>query len=331
MKRWSILLTSLLSLQAIAANEPAPESRPDPRAGVFSAEFPYISRYTTVNGHRIHYIDEGKGQVFLFLHGNPTSMYLWRNVMPWVVPKGRIVAMDNIGFGQSDQPEDLDYTFDTHYQYVSGFIQDRGLKDIILVIHDWGSVLGLKYAMDHEDNVRGIVMMEAIIPPAFPMAKLEDFGPLADLFRQFRNEETGRKLLIDDNMFIEGILLNGPLTRQLSEAEKAAYRKPFLNKDKRFPIYVWPNELPIGGVPARNVKTITAIGKWLESSPVPKLLQYVSPGAIVSPASAAWMAEHYRNIETEFTGYGAHYIQEDNPQVIGRGIAEWYRRTFQKQ
>ena len=115
----------------------------------------------------------------------------------------------------------------------------------------------------------------------------------------------------------------------MSEPEKAVYRQPFLDKDRRFPIYVWPNELPIGGVPARNVEVVQKIGSWLKKSRTPKLLQYARPGAIVSPESAAWMAKNYRNIETQFVGFGAHYIQEDNPEAIGRGIVEWYRRTYE--
>ncbi len=301
---------------------------PDPRAGVFVDSFPYESRFVEVNGHRLHYIDEGEGDTFLFLHGNPTSMYLWRNVMRYVAPHGRIVAVDNIGFGKSDQPTDLDYTYQTHYDYISKFIEKQKLKKIILVIHDWGSVLGLQYAMEHSRNVRGVVFMEAIIPPAFPMSGLDQFGPAGGLFGQFRQEESGKELLIEQNVFIEGILLGGTVTRQMSEAEKAVYRAPFLDKTKRFPIYVWPNELPIGGVPARNVEIVEKVGKWLEKSRQPKLLQYAAPGAIISQEAAGWMAENYRNIETQFVGYGTHYIQEDNPQVIGRGIVDWYRRQF---
>jgi haloalkane dehalogenase len=300
---------------------------PDPRAGVFSDDFPYESKYTTIKGHKIHYIDAGEGDTFLFLHGNPTSMYLWRNVMRYIAPHGRIVALDNIGFGKSEQPEGLSYTYQMHYEYVEAFIKQQKLKKVILIIHDWGSVLGLQYAMENSRNVKGVVFMEAIIPPAFPMEKIEDFGPVAGLFSQFRQEASGKEMLIEQNMFIEGILLNGAVTRQLSDEEKAVYHAPFKDKAKRFPIYVWPNELPIGGTPERNVNLVNKIGKWLERSRTPKLLQYVSPGAIISPEDANWMAENYRNIETQFVGYGAHYIQEDNPEVIGRGIVDWYRRS----
>ncbi|PCJ25599.1 MAG: haloalkane dehalogenase [SAR86 cluster bacterium] len=296
---------------------------PDPRKGVFSAEFPFQSKFIEVNGHNLHYIDEGNsdGDTFLFLHGNPTSSYLWRNIMPYVKAGNRIVAVDNIGFGKSDQPTDLDYTFQTHYQYIEEFIEKTDLENIILVIHDWGSVLGLNYAMENSSNVKGIVMMEALIPPAFPTDN-------AGFFSSFRNPETGKELLIEQNMFIEGILLTGAVTRSLSDAEKDVYRAPFLSADTRFPIYVWPNELPIAGEPARNVVVIENIGKWLQESPIPKLVQYADPGVMINAERAQWMVDNYRNVEIQFVGYGTHYIQEDNPQIIGRGIVEWHRRTF---
>ncbi|PCI74181.1 MAG: haloalkane dehalogenase [SAR86 cluster bacterium] len=265
-----LVISLLFSLPALAQPDP------DPRAEVFSAEFDYTSKYLTINGHSLHYIDEGneEGDTFLFLHGNPTSSYLWRNVMHYVKPHHRIVAVDNIGFGKSDQPRDLDYTFQTHYSYIEAFIEAMDLEDIILVIHDWGSVLGLNYAMENPGNVKGIAMMEALIPPTFPM---EDAG----FFANFRNPETGRELLITQNVFIENILLTGTQTRTMSDAEKDVYREPFTDVETRFPIYVWPNELPIAGEPARNVEVIENIGDWLRTSPHPKLVQYAAPGFIL--------------------------------------------------
>ncbi len=303
------------------------QEAPDPRAGVFSSDFPYESRYVEVEDQRLHYIDKGQGQIFVFLHGNPTSSYLWRNVMPYIEPIGRVVAVDNIGFGKSAKP-DLDYTFQTHYRYIEAFIETLELEDIILVIHDWGSVLGLEYARSHPENVKGVVFMEAIIPPSFPMADLTQLGGEEGMFAQFRTAEAGKELVITQNVFIEQILGNGTLTRSMSETEKNAYRAPFVDPATRFPIYVWPNELPIAGQPMRNVEVVNAVGAWLKTSETPKLLQYASPGAIVPPAAADWMANNYRNIETQFVGYGAHFIQEDNPESIGRGIVDWYRRNF---
>lgn len=321
-----------LGLAVVASAQEAPSgpvdaqsTGSDPRSAVFRSEQPYPSRHIDVLGERLHYIESGRGQVFLFLHGNPTSSHLWRNVMPYVEPHGRVIAVDNIGFGKSAKPE-LDYTYQTHSKFIDAFIEAMQLENLILVVHDWGSVLGLDYARRHPDNVRGVVFMEAIIPPAFPMQDLGALGGSDGLFARFREPESGRRLLMQQNVFIEQLLGQGAVTRTITEEEMAAYREPFPDAESRFPIYVWPNELPIGGEPARNVAVVEAVGDWLKSSATPKLLQYVSPGAIISPATAEWMARHYPNLETQFVGYGAHYIQEDNPEAIGRGIADWFRR-----
>jgi len=320
---WGTALTMLVS--ATCAN--AQVERADPREGIFSSEVIYDSKFVEVAGSRMHYVEGGEGQAFLFLHGNPTSSYLWRNIMPLVEAKGRVIAPDLVGFGKSDKPE-IDYTLQSHQAFVDGFIEALDLKDIVLVIHDWGSMLGLDYARRHADNVKAIAMMEAIIPPTFPMESLDAMGPAADLFRQFRNPETGRPLLIDQNAFVEQLLLNAPVTRELADEEKNVYRAPFTDPKSREPIYVWPNELPIEGKPQRNVEAVQKVGAWLRDSETPKLLLYARPGALVPPPAADWMQANYRNLEAVFVGYGTHYIQEDNPESIGRNIVNWYNRTF---
>ena len=300
------------------------EGSPLPQAAALSPEFPFESKFVEVLGSRMHYIDEGEGDPILFLHGNPTSSYLWRNVIPFVQPMGRVIAVDNIGFGRSDKP-DLDYTFADHSRHIEGFVDALGLQNITLVLHDWGSVLGLDYARRNEDRVKAVAFMEALVPPAFPMQSYKDFGSYEETFRGFRDPVKGPEMIVEQNVFIEG-LMPGAILRPLSEAEMTAYRAPFLEPASRKPILVWPNELPIEGEPQRNVEIITAIGEWLGASATPKLLQYASPGAIVTPETANWAAANYRNLETQFIGYGLHYVQEDNPEAIGRGIADWMRR-----
>ncbi|MCH8151893.1 MAG: haloalkane dehalogenase [Planctomycetes bacterium] len=323
--RVGLTVVTAFALTTVKAQEGPSTPPQDYRAGVLSAEFPYESKYIEVLGSKMHYIDQGQGDVFLFLHGNPTSSYLWRNVMRYVAPHGRIVAVDNIGFGKSDKP-DVDYTFQSHLRYTEAFIDALDLGNIILVVHDWGSALGLYYAARHADNVKGVVFMEPITPPTFPMAGLDAFGPAVDLFRRFRDPVEGKKALIDENLFIEVLLANATITRKMTEEEMDVYRAPFLEPESRYPIYMWPNELPVGGTPARNVRVVERIGEWLRTSETPKLLQYASPGAIMPPQAAEWAARNFRNIETQFVGYGRHYIQEDNPEAIGRGIVDWYRR-----
>ncbi len=301
-----------------------PQSRLEPRLAAISADFPYQAKFLEVLGSRMHYLDEGNDEPILLLHGNPTSSSLWRNVIPYLKSMGRVIAVDNIGMGKSDKPN-IAYTFQDHSRYIDAFIDKLGLTNLTLVGHDWGSVLGLYYAVRHEDNVKGVVFMEALIPPVYPRRSLDSFGPRAEMFRAFRDPEKGRKLLVEQNLFIEQVLPAAVL-RTLTEAEMHAYREPFIDPASREPVFMWPNELPIAGEPARNVKVIDEIGQWLKTSGTPKLLQYVSPGSIISPDTAGWMAQHYKNLETQFVGYGYHFIQEDNPEAIGRGIADWVRR-----
>ncbi len=326
------LSASLLLVAACASTpmEPdvVPEPAPSPTApsvGAISAEFPYESQFVEVLGSNMHYIDIGEGDPIVFLHGNPTSSYLWRNVIPFVKEQGRVIAVDNIGFGKSDKP-DIDYQFQTHYEYIEAFIAILDLRNVTLVIHDWGSILGLNYARLNEGNVKAVAFMEALVPPAFPLDSIEGLGDFADLFRQFRDPELGPEVLIEQNMFIEGILANDPVTRSFSAEELDAYRMPFIEKEARFPIYVWPNELPIAGEPARNVEVIASIADWLQVSNTPKLLLYASPGAVIPPAAVPWMTANYNNLEAVFIGYGRHFVQEDSPEAIGRNIAQWLQR-----
>lgn len=317
-----LILAGLLIGATAPLRAAEPGAKPQPPE--ISSAFSYDSKFVEVLGSRLHYVDKGAGQPILFLHGNPTSSYLWRNVMPHVEARGRVIALDLVGFGKSDKP-DIGYSFQDHARYLAGFIDALDLTGLTLVLHDWGTVLGLDYASRHEDRVEAVAFMEALIPPAFPMQHYADFGPFEETFRGFRDPVVGPQMIVEQNVFIEG-LLPGSVLRELGPAEMTAYREPFLEPAARKPILVWPNELPIEGTPARNAEVILAVGEWLKSSDMPKLLQYVSPGAIVTPDSAAWMAETYRNLETQFVGYGLHYIQEDNPEAIGRGIADWMRR-----
>ena len=319
------IAVSVLMLSAASAVQAQPAAD-DPWATP-SAEFPYDSQFVEVDGATMHYVEEGEGAPILFLHGNPTSAYLWRNIIPYVSDQGRAIAVDLIGFGQSDKVEGA-YTFQDHYGYVEGFVEALGLEDVTLVVHDWGSALGLYYAANNSDNVAAVAFMEALTPPAFPMPSLEAMGPYADLFRAFRTPDEGRALIIDQNFFIEQLMPQAIL-RPLGDAEMDAYRAPFLDAADREPIYVWPNEIPIAGQPARNVAVVDAIGQWLATSDQPKLVLYASPGALTPPEAVAWMAENFSNLQTRFIGNGVHYLQEDEPEAIGRNLSDWLRDHVQ--
>lgn len=292
------------------------------------AEVPYESHFVTVKGCRLHYLDkepEGGGETaFVFQHGNPTSSYLWRNVMPYLEPLGRVVAMDLPGFGKSDKPE-MGYTLQEHIAYFDAFVEALALKSYVLVIHDWGSVIGFDHARRHADRVKGIAFMEAITPPVFPMPSIDGMPKQArDVFAGFRTPGKGEEMVLDNNMFVEGVLPSSIL-RDLSEEEMAVYRAPFQTRESRLPTLVFPREIPIGGEPARNVDLVETIGQWLLASDLPKLLLYATPGALCPPQAAEWLLANAKNLQARFVGYGSHFIQEDEPEIVGRNIADWYR------
>lgn len=323
----SIVATAVMAL--VSTNTPASDE--NPYAGhklpplEVSSEFPYSHKYVDIHGSKMAYVDEGHGDPILFLHGQPTSSYLWRNIMPHLEGQGRIIAPDNIGFGKSDQP-DLEYTFGDHYHYFEAFIEKLDLKDITLVVHDWGSGLGLHYAAQNPENVKAIVTMESIIAPLIPAKSYEELPTdIGNFFRTVRDPENGRKLLIDENYFVEGVL-PGFISRPLTQEAHDVYRKPFLTKKSRIQVNQWPNEMPIGEVPKATHDVVTAYNAWLERTNTPWLFLYATPGALNPPEAAEYWSKRANNIETVYIGPGIHYVQEDQPYAIGRAISDWYRR-----
>jgi len=313
------VLSLLLFLPAAAAaQESMMEEITEPTA--ISATFPFESRYVEVEGSRLHYVEDGVGDPVLFLHGNPTSSYLWRNVIPHVSPHARAIALDLIGMGKSDKP-DIEYRFFDHVKYVEGFIETMGLENVTLVVHDWGSALGFYYSMRHADNIKGIAFMEAILVPvpnwdAFPEGA-------RDLFQSFRTPDVGWDLIVNQNVFVEQVL-PGAVVRQLTEEEMERYREPYLDPPSRKPVWRWPNEIPIEGQPADVVEAVTAYNAWLQETGIPKLLIYVSPGALIQAPLVEWVKTTLPNLDSVDAGAGIHFVQEDHPHVIGKAIAEWY-------
>lgn len=306
------------ALAALALSAPAAAQGGDDMGTEISADFPYESRYAAVLGSRMHYVDEGEGEPILFIHGNPTSSYLWRNVIPHVTDGYRAVAVDLIGMGKSDKP-DLDYTYQDHKRYLDGFIEALELENVTFVVHDWGSTLGFHWAMEHEDEVAGIAFMEAIVPPAFPSEE-----PIGPPLAAYRTEE-GEELILEQNQFVERIL-PGAVVRDLTEEEMERYREPYPTPESRLPTLQWPRELPAAGEPARNAEVVRRIGRWMRETEVPMLYFWARPGAINDESFAEAMVERVENIQVQFVGEGIHYIQEDRPEVIGRTLADWRRR-----
>ncbi len=290
-----------------------------------SAEMPYETQFVTVNGSQMAYVEAGQGDPILFLHGNPTSKYLWRNIMPWLEDQGWVIAPDLIGMGESDKPE-ISYTFAEHSEYLDGFIEALELENITLVIHDWGSGLGFDYAYRNQENVKAIAFMEAVITPAMP-ASLETASPeMAEFLQTMRTEGVGEELVLNQNMFVEQ-LLPGNIIRGLTDAEMAVYRAPYPDAKSRIPTLVWPRQIPVDGEPADVTERVNAYNAWFLTSELPKLHIYVSPGAINPPEVVAFLQQQsVPNYEAVYVGRGAHFIQEDHPETIGRNIANWYSR-----
>lgn len=309
-----------------AALEGAPGAHAAPSSFTTTDVMPYDYKFIDVHGSKIAYVDEGHGDPILFIHGNPTSSYLWRNIMPHVENQGRVIALDLIGLGKSDKP-DIGYTYQDHYKYLTGFINALELKNITLVIHDWGSALGMHYARENEANIRGVAFMEAIVAPAVPIPDYETMGPGGEFFKGVRTADLGEKMILQDNMFVEVILAEMGVATPLSDEVRAIYREPFQSEESRLPTLTFPRMLPIGGEPVDITAITAANGDWLAKTDLPKLYFYAEPGAL-NPAP---VVEHFQktlpNLETNFVGTGVHYLQEDQPHIIGKGLSDWLRRN----
>ena len=286
-----------------------------------SADFPFKSNYVEVHGSKIHYVDEGSGDPVLFLHGNPTSSYLWRNIIPYLSSQGRCIAPDLIGMGKSDKP-DLKYRFFDHVKYVEGFIEILGLKNITLVIHDWGSALGFHYAMRYENNIKGIAFMEALIKPMI----WTDFpGNFRMGFKLFRTLGIGWLMISVMNMFVTQILPQA-IVRKLSTEEKDYYAAPYKTIPNRKPVRQWPCEIPIEGKPADVHEMMSNYSQKLQETEVPKLLFFATPGGIIDSKTVEWCRQNMKNLKTVDIGEGIHFVQEDNPHLIGSELASWYKQ-----
>jgi haloalkane dehalogenase len=282
----------------------------------------YAKKSATVNGLEMAYVEVGEGDPIVFLHGNPTSSYLWRNVIPPIEGLGRCIAPDLIGMGDSQKlpksgPEA--YRFVEHREYLDALLEQLGVaSNVTFVIHDWGSALGFDWANRHRDAVRGIVYMEAIVAPI----ESWDAWPEAarGIFQGFRSP-SGEDMVLEKNLFVEAVL-PASILRKLDDDEMEVYRAPFreAGEDRR-PTLTWPRQIPIEGEPADVVEIVSRYGEWLAKADVPKLFVNADPGAILTgplrDICRAWPNQR------EITVSGNHFIQEDSGEELGRAIAEW--------
>jgi haloalkane dehalogenase len=285
-------------------------------------EQPLTKNIVDVLDSRMAYHERGAGAPVLLLHGNPTSCYLWRDVMPALEGRGRLIAPDLIGMGDSAKLPDPGrdtYRFTTHQKYLAAFIDAviGPAQSILLVVHDWGSALGFDWASRHRDRVRGIAYMEGIVRP---IASWEEWSPQATpIFQGFRSDK-GEAMILDRNMFVERVL-PGSVLRKLTEAEMTEYRRPFLAREDRWPTLTWPRQIPIAGEPADVVAIAADYSQWMAQNGIPKLFVNAEPGAILTGAPREF-CRSWKN-QTEVTVPGSHFIQEDSGSEIGRAIAGW--------
>jgi len=273
-----------------------------------------------VNNKNMAYVEMGNGETMLFLHGNPTSSYLWRNIMPYFSNTKRCIAPDLIGMGDSDKLDSNDvgtYNFFEHQKWLSDFLELLNLGNkIILVLHDWGSALGFDWAIKNIDRVAGIIYMEGIVCPLTWDNWDEKSAPLFQAFRS----DAGENMIIEKNIFVERVL-PGSVLRGLTEEEMEVYRRPFLKKEDRRPTLDWPNQIPIDNEPKDVVSVVDKYAKFLSKNNTPKLFINAQPGAILIGKQREF-CRSWPN-QSEFTVPGSHFIQEDSPDLIGEGILNW--------
>ena len=278
-------------------------------------------KFIEVHGRQIAYVEMGSGNPIIFQHGNPTSSYLWRNIMPSLAGLGRCIAVDLIGMGDSDKldnPGAESYRYVEHRDYLFAAWEQLGVNDnVTLVIHDWGSALGFDWALQNEDKVRGIAYMEAVV---CPMTWADWPDDARRIFQGLRSE-AGESMVLDKNLFVERIL-PGSVLRNMSDKEMAIYRRPFENPgEDRRPTLTWPRQIPLEGEPEDVVAIVADYADWLQQSNIPKLFIDAEPGAILTGPQREF-CRGFPN-QTEVTVPGIHFLQEDSPDEIAAAIKEW--------
>jgi haloalkane dehalogenase len=273
---------------------------------------------TELLGSHLAHTESGDGEPVVFLHGNPTSSHLWRNVIPHVAEQARGIAPDLIGMGASGKP-DIDYRFADHARYLDAWFDALGLDDVVLVGHDWGGALAMDWAARHPERVRGLVLLETFLRP---MTWAEYPARAVDFFRALRTPGEGERMALDDNWFIEtGLRATSP---NISDADLDAYRAPYPDRASRRPLLQWPREIPLDGTPADVADRFTAYDAWLAASvDTPKLLLTVEPGNLVGPAMVDWARANIASLTVQAVGPAGHHAPEDQPDAIGTAIADW--------
>src|SRR5215468_605362 len=292
---------------------------------MISAAFPHQKRRQRILGSEMAYVDVGEGDPIVLLHGNPTSSYLWRNVLPHLQQRGRCIVPDLLGMGDSDKLPDSgrrSYRFVEHRRHLDALLDALGVRErVTFVIHDWGSALGFDWANRHREAVKGIAYMEAIVQPQ-GWDHWDAIGPDMRSVLEALRSEAGETMVLRDNFFVERVLPKAVL-RTLSEEEMAEYRRPFAAPGEgRRPTLTWVRQIPIEGEPADVTTIVAAYADWLTTSRVPKLFVKAEPGALLARGANLDFARGLP-AQAEVTVAGVHYLQEDSPDEIGRAISDW--------
>lgn len=288
------------------------------------AEQQLASHFASVQRAKMHFYDEGTGEPILFLHGVPTSAYLWRNIIPVLAVRARCIAPDLIGMGKSDKP-DIQYRLIDHIAYLDQFIETLGLKNITLVLHGWGSVIGFDYARRHPNNVKAIAFYESHVPPVTEWKQLS--LPVQQMATLLNRPGASYRAVIKQNYFIEKILPRSVM-RELTESEMAVYRSPFLTPESRKPIWQYINDLPLGKGPKDVIDLMQQYSLFLQKSAIPKLLLYAIPGFMTTMESVNWAKNHLPNIELACLDGALHLAQESMPGKFSEILLKWYRRVI---
>jgi haloalkane dehalogenase len=277
-------------------------------------------RTLPVDHTQMAYLEIGTGEPVLFLHGNPTSSLLWREVIGPVADGGRrCLALDLVGMGRSGKPE-IEYRLVDHIRYVDGFVEALDLTGLSIVGHDWGAVIALDHARRFPDRVRAVAFMEGHIHPVRHWSDLDAGG--RDMFQRLREPGTGEQMVMQENFFIE-VVLPGGMLRSPSEEEMQAYREPFLDPASRIPMLRWPREIPIEGFPADVGELIMANQKVIGDPLLPKLLLSATPGAVITETEVAWCRENGRSLTIAHVGAGTHFLPADQPEAITAQLCRW--------
>lgn len=278
------------------------------------------SKYIEILGSKIHYLEAGHGDPIVFIHGMPTSSYLWRKIIPFVSDEARCIAPDLIGMGKSDKP-DIEYRIFDHIRYIENFIEKMQLKNITLVVHGWGSLVGFEIASRHPEKIKALVFYESYIRPE------KDWKMLSLPVQQFASllarQGASYRAVVKQNYLLDKLLPSG-IIRQLTEEEMEVYRSPFQTPESRKPLWQYVQDLPLPGGPADVAELIDAYSRWLCETSVPKLMFYAVPGFITTMDAVQWAKAHLKNLTLESIDEALHFGQEVYPELFGAKLQHWY-------